>query len=104
MARKLSTAKGNQSQVSATPESKNALMEWLKQNPMRPQQGRVIAGLIEYFLRQPNYVQTAMLSYVDEGMEIPYADALDKLARELREKAVKRRLGHDKPSSNGGQA
>ncbi len=43
--------------------------------------------LILWFAKQEAAVQAAVLADTDEGMEIPYAEALERLARDLREKA-----------------
>lgn len=43
--------------------------------------------MFRWFARQPKLVQSAILSEVDEGMEIGFAAALEALAAELRLKA-----------------
>jgi hypothetical protein len=43
--------------------------------------------ILRWFARQPQLVQSAILSEVDEGMEIGFATALESLAAELRLKA-----------------
>lgn len=59
--------------------------------------------LILWFAKQDAPVKTAVLADTDEGMEIPYAEALERLARDLREKARLRaqvsRLPPDDPTT-----
>lgn len=59
--------------------------------------------LIEWFSRQPEYIQTAILADVDRGMEAAYADALAKLADELRREGepVIGESGFDEPHNSG---
>lgn len=52
--------------------------------------------LIGWFNRQKPLIQTAVVTDVDDGMELAYADALERLASELREKYEKGRRGHKK--------
>lgn len=40
--------------------------------------------LLDWFTRQPEYIQTAVLADVDKGMENAYADALQRMADGLR--------------------
>lgn len=70
-------------QVVTTVEAKNSLMDWIERSPLKIQQGQVVAAIIAWFLKQKPFVQTAVLSRVDEGMEHAYATALRKLADEI---------------------
>ena len=48
----------------------------------------VASQLIRWFVRQPEALQTAILDDVDERMEVAYAELLERLAVELRERAI----------------
>lgn len=83
MGRGLRKATADKTQVICTPAGKNALMEWIVKNPMRPQQGQVVGAVLEWFCRQEPIVTSAITGNIDKGMEKAYADALRALAAEI---------------------
>ncbi len=87
MGRGLKTPKARIPQVVVTAEAKKALMLWLESTPLKIQQGQVVSSLIHYFLKQKPYVQSAILSRIDVGMEGAYSEALARLSLELHQKA-----------------
>lgn len=96
MSRKPSPSQGKYAAIQVTPEAKNHLVEWLKLSVLKPQQGQVVSALIGWFYRQEPLVQTAVLGNVDRGMELAYAQALHRLARELEQSETRHRLAHEK--------
>lgn len=65
-----------------------ALKEWTEtRSKVTVSMNDAASAFIEWCLRQPRIMQTAMLDGIDEGMEPHYAAALRKLADEI-EKGV----------------
>jgi SOS-response transcriptional repressor LexA len=60
-----------------------------EQHPMHLPMTATLNALLQWFATQDRRVQTAIIANVDAGMEAAYADALERLARELRNKALK---------------
>ncbi len=55
-----------------------------------PSMSRTATGLVRWFIRQEPHVKTAVIGGVDKGMESVYADALERLAREMRHPKLQR--------------
>lgn len=58
--------------------------------PQSPPIGRVAAALIRWFSRRGDIVKSAVMSGIDEGMELAYARALRETADEIERRAIKR--------------
>jgi hypothetical protein len=68
--------------VPITRGAKDRLADWLEKNK-RPEQGLVIAGIVEWFVVQEPAVQRAVLRGVDARLEPAYAAVLRLLADEV---------------------
>ncbi len=74
--------------IQVDPTAHRIFIQACKEMPQTPPMGRVASGLVKWFARQPEAVKTAVISGVDEGLEIPYALALERVAKELRDRAA----------------
>jgi hypothetical protein len=85
MGRKVKKGGDYKPTVQVTRAAKDRLAEWIDSHD-RPAQSIIVGKVLNWFLRQPAPVQTAILSNVDEGMERAYAKVLEKLAADLKPK------------------
>jgi hypothetical protein len=83
--------------IQIAPEVHQSFKAWAKTKMPRASMEDTATLLIDWFLKQAPRVQTAITSNVDEGMEIAYAISLEKLAEELRAKAMLSDRGPAKP-------
>jgi len=77
------------STIQISEQSHKAMMGVRLAKP-KPSLYAVLSRLAMWYARQEEYVQTAIIGGVDRGMEFVYADALERLAKELRARAIGR--------------
>jgi SOS-response transcriptional repressor LexA len=94
--------------IKPRPESKNTTLQVspgahaafkaaCEQHPIHLPMTTALNGLLQWFAAQDRRIQTAIIANVDQGMEAAYADALERLARELRNKGLKSLATADHP-------
>jgi hypothetical protein len=78
------------STIQVDPETLKIFRAACEAMPQQPKMSRVAIGLARWFARQGQVIKTAVISGVDEGMELVYASALRAAADELERRAIKR--------------
>ncbi len=68
-----------------------ALKDLAERKPTSPSYFIMVSRLVEWFCKQDDAVRTTIIGGVDQGMEIHYADALRRMAQELRDKTKRPR-------------
>jgi hypothetical protein len=86
----------NTTSIELSPEAMQAIDAYVDKRGGRGMKKFVLSKLALWFAMQPEPVKSAVIGWMDEGIEIAYADLLFKLSREARERANR------KPSENGG--
>lgn len=81
------TPKVKRESIQVTPEARKAFAEACDDRAVGRSMFVTASILLEWFSKQPPFVQTAVLSDIDRGMEEMYAQALERLAADVRAKA-----------------
>ncbi len=77
-----STGRG-QMTIDLTTEAGNLLQSYVDSRGGKGIKKFILSKLVEWFAEQPSPVKSALMGWVDEGMESAYAIALRKLADDL---------------------
>jgi hypothetical protein len=84
MGRRTTPQSSGKPTIQVAKPAKDRFVQWLIAH-RSPHQGETVGAILEWFVSQPASVQQVVLGYLPPEMKEAYAEALEKMARDIRE-------------------